>query len=149
MIIEIWTRDGFAVNEKRGLIERLAHAGLPVKAAGLSRLYNIDAAWPARDFRILAAELLSDRITERYSLSKRPGMRNMYRVEVWLKNSATDVIGESVREAVRDMLGRAPRGVRFGRAYYVSCGSEAKLRAVVAKTLANEVVNVFTVTRLS
>jgi len=148
MLIEIWTKDALAVNEKRALAERLSRAGLPVKNVRLSRLYSVDAPWSARDFRALAEELLTDRITEKYSLSNRPGLKNLYRVEVWLKSSATDVIGESVKEAVHDLLGRPPKSVRFGRAYYIACASEAKLRAVVTKTLVNEVVNSFTVKRL-
>jgi hypothetical protein len=158
MLIEIWTRDKYSENEEKGLSERLSRAGLDVKTAKLSRLYDVDASWPERDFGRLAAGLLADRITERCSLSRRPGLGNLYRVEVWLKKSATDVIGESVKEAIHDMLGRAPSGVRFGRAYYLAGrglrkpasghGGDPyalKLRAVVAKTLANEIVQTFTV----
>jgi len=147
MIIEIWTREKYSGNEERDLAGRLAHAGLPVKAVRLSRLYKVDAPWPGRDFTRLAEELLTDRITECYSLSKRTGVKSGYRVEVWLKNSVTDVIGESVKEAVHDMTGRRPDSVRFGRAYYVSCGSESALRAAVSKTLVNEVVSTFAVTK--
>ena len=64
-------------------------------------------------------------------------------MEVWLKDSVTDVVGESVREAVEDVAGKPPAAVRFGRAYYVACDSEIKLRNAVAKTLVNEVVNKF------
>ena len=158
MLIEIWTKDKYAGNEETELVERLSRAGLDVKTAKLSRLYSVDAAWPERDFSRLATGLLADRITERSSLSRRPGLDGLYRVEVWLKKSATDVIGESVKEAIHDMLGRAPSGVRFGRAYYLAGGGSRKparvrgtdpyalkLRAVVAKTLANEIVQTFTI----
>ena len=143
MIIEVWTKDKFSANEEAGLISRLTHAGLDLKEAKLSRLYRIEALWSKKDFKELASELLTDNITERSSLAGRPGLNGFYRVEVWLKNSATDVIGESVKEAIHDMLGRSPSNVRFGRAYYVSCSSEARLKAVVSKTLVNETVNVF------
>ncbi len=158
MLIEIWTKDKYAENEEKELRERLSRAGLDVKAAKLSRLYDVNATWTNRDFGRLAGGLLADRITERCSLSRRPGMGDLYRVEVWLKKSATDVIGESVKEAIHDMLGRTPSGVRFGRAYYLAGrGSRnpasarrgnpyaLKLRKVVAKTLANEIVQTFTV----
>ena len=158
MLIEIWTEDKFSDNEEKGLIDRLSRAGLNVGAAKLSRLYDVNAPWPRRDFSRLASGLLADPITERCSLSRRPGLETFYRVEVWLKKSATDVVGESVKEAIHDMLGRAPSGVRFGRAYYLA-GHGArkpsaerggdpyalKLRTVVAKTLANEIVQNFTV----
>jgi len=159
MLIEIWTGDRFSENEEQALIGRLSRAGLDVGAAKLSRLYAVDAAWPRRDFGRLASGLLADPITEHASLARRPGLEKFYRVEVWLKKSATDVVGESVKEAIHDMLGRAPAGVRFGRAYYLfvrgarpasprsSDPCAAKLRAVVAKTLANEIVQNFTVER--
>ena len=148
MIIEVWTKDKYAHNEEAGLLARLKRAGLDIKTARLSRLYKIEAPWTKKDFDRLGAELLTDNITEHYSLSKRPGVKGRWRVEVWLKNSATDVIGESVKEAVHDMLGRLPSAVRFGHAYYAACASEEKLRAVVAKTLMNEVVNVCGITKL-
>ena len=148
MIIEVWTKDKYSRNEEAGLLARLTRAGLSIKKARLSRLYRIEAPWDKKDFDRLGAELLTDNITEHYSLSKRPGIKGCWRVEVWLKNSATDVIGESVKEAIHDMLGRSPSSVRFGRAYYAACPSEAKLRAVIAKTLMNEVVNVCGITKL-
>ena len=161
MIIEVWTKDKYSGSEEAGLLARLTRAVLDIKTARLSRLYKIEAPWTKKDFDRLAAELLTDKITEHYSLSKRPaphfgrfgksagpGVKGGWRAEVWLKNSATDVIGESVKEAIHDMLGRSPSDVRFGRAYYAACGGEAKLRAAVAKTLMNEVVNVCGITRI-
>jgi len=148
MIIEVWTKDKYSGNEEAGLLARLRRAGLDIKTARLSRLYKIEAPWAKKDFDRLGAELLTDNITEHYSLSKRPGVKGGWRAEVWLKNSATDVIGESVKEAIHDMLGRSPSSVRFGRAYYAACASEAKLRAVIAKTLMNEVVNVCGINKL-
>ena len=143
MIIEIWTKEKYSGSEEAGLISRLTHAGLDLKEAKLSRLYRIEALWPKKDFEKLAEGLLTDNITEKSSLAVRPGFKGFYRVEVWLKNSATDVIGESVREAIHDMLGRSPSSVRFGRAYYVSCSSEARLKSVISKVLVNETVNIF------
>jgi len=148
MIIEVWTKEKYAKNEEAGFAARMARAGLPIKAARLSRLYKVEAPWTRTEFNRLGAELLTDNITEHYSISKRPGIKGCYRVEIWLKNSATDVVGESVKEAVHDMLGRSPAGVRFGRAYYARCASGEKLRAVISKTLMNEVVNVCSVNKL-
>jgi len=144
MIIEIWTKEKYAKNEEDAFLARLAHAGLKVKTARLSRLYRIDAALGKKEFAEIASELLTDNITERHSLSSgKAGLKNSYRVEVWLKDSVSDVIGESVKEAVFDVIGKLPAAVRFGRAYYVPCDSEPKLRRAVTKTLVNEVVNKF------
>ncbi len=143
MIIEIRTKEKYAKNEKEGFIARMAHAGLKVKAARLSRLYRVEADFSRPEFDRLGADLLTDPITETYSLSRpRPGLKG-WRVEVWLKDSVTDVVGESVKGAIADVLGKEPRIVRFGRAYYVACESELKLKRAVAKTLVNETVNKF------
>ena len=148
MIIEIRTKEKYAKNEEEGFIARMAHAGLKVKAARLSRLYRVEADFGRADFGRLGVELLTDPITETCSLSRpRAGIKG-WRVEVWLKDSVTDVVGESVKGAIADVLGREPKIVRFGRAYYVSCDSELKLKHAVAKTLVNETVNKFTVEKI-
>ncbi len=41
MIIEIRTKEKYAENEDQGFIGRMAHAGLEVRAARLSRLYRV------------------------------------------------------------------------------------------------------------
>lgn len=144
MIIEVRTKEKYAGNEEAAFIGRLAHAGLKVKAARLSRLYRIDADLGRETFSRIASELLTDNITELSSLAPgKAGLKNAWRVEVWLKDSVTDVVGESVKEAVFDVTGKLPAAVRFGHAYYVSCDSEPKLRLAVSKTLVNEVVNKF------
>lgn len=144
MIIEIWTKEKYAKNDEDAFIARLAHAGLKVKAARLSRLYRVDADFTKETFSKIASELLTDPITEQCSLTPgKAGLKNAYKVEVWLKDSVTDVVGESVKEAVADVAGKLPDSVRFGHAYYVGCDSELKLRRAVAKTLVNEVVNKF------
>ena len=148
MIIEIRTKEKYAGNEEAGFIGRMAHAGLKVKAARLSRLYRVDAGFSRAEFDRLGADLLTDRITETYSLSRpRPGIKG-WRVEVWLKDSATDVVGESVRGAVADVLGKEPEGVRFGHAYYVACGSRDALRRAVEKTLVNGIINKFAIEKI-
>lgn len=148
MIIEIWTKENYSASEEAGLIKRLGHAGLSVKAAHLSRLYKIDGDFSKKEFDAIASELLVDKITERYSLSAgHHGLKGGYRAEVWLKDSVTDAVGETVKEAVAEFARRPPREVRFGHAYYVAEASEIKLRHAVTKTLANEIVNVCRIER--
>ena len=147
MIIEIWTKEKYAASEETSLIKRLGHAGLALKAARLSRLYKIDGDFTKKEFEAIASEVLVDKITECYSLSAgRHGFKGGYRAEVWLKDSATDAVGETVKEAVAEFA-KAPAGVRFGHAYYAAGTSELKLRHAVTKTLANEIVNVCLVER--
>ncbi|MDD2804678.1 MAG: phosphoribosylformylglycinamidine synthase subunit PurS [Elusimicrobiales bacterium] len=149
MIIEIWTKEKYAKNEEEGFIGRMAHAGLRVKAARLSRLYRVEGDFSRAEFDRLGTDLLADPITEKYSLAQwKPGLKGAWRVEVWLKDSVTDVVGESVKGAIADVLGREPQAVRFGRAYYAACESEAKLKHAVVKTLVNEIVNKFKIEKI-
>lgn len=149
MIIEIRTKGKYAKKEEEGFVGRMAHAGLEVKAARLSRLYRVDAPFSRAEFDRLGEGLLADPITELYSLSQRRSpLKRAWRVEVWLKDSVTDVVGESVKGAIADMLGKEPAAVRFGHSYYVACGSELKLRHAVAKTLVNETVNKFRIEKI-
>lgn len=149
MIIEIRTKEKYAKNEEEGFIARMAHAGLKVKAARLSRLYRVDAPFGRAEFDRLGRGLLADPVSETYTLKPwRPSLGRAWRVEVWLKDSVTDVVGESVKGAVADVLGREPAAVRFGRAYCAACASEAELRRAVAKTLLNETVNKFTIEKI-
>ena len=144
MIIEIWTKEKYAKNEEEGFIGRMAHAGLRIGKARLSRLYRVDADFTAKEFGEIASELLTDKITERYSLKPgAAGLKRACRVEVWLKDSVTDVVGESVKGAISDVMGREPAAVRFGRAYYMPRGGGAALKRAVTRTLVNEVVNKF------
>jgi phosphoribosylformylglycinamidine (FGAM) synthase PurS component len=148
MIIEIRTKEKYAGNEEAGFIGRMAHAGLKVKAARLSRLYRVEGDFSRAEFGRLGADLLTDPITETCSLARPSAGLKGWRVEVWLKDSVTDVVGESVKGAIADVLGREPNTVRFGHAYYVACESELKLRHAVAKTLVNETVNKFGIEKI-
>lgn len=146
MIIETWTKEKYSKNEEEGFAARLAHEGLRVKAVRLSRLYLVEGDYAAADYKRIAGDLLLDPVSERCApAGRRPGTKDGWRVEVWLKDSVTDVVGESVKEAVAGALGKAPSRVRFGRAYYVSGASEPALRRAVERTLVNAIVNKYSV----
>jgi len=148
MIIEIWTKEQYAGNEEQGFIARMAHTGLVVNAARLSRLYRVEGDFTGAEYMDMATGLLLDKITEHSALTPGgPALKNGWRVEVWLKDSVTDVVGESVKSAIAGAFGKEPTAVRFGHAYYVQCESETKLKQAVEKTLVNAIVNKFAVER--
>ncbi|PIU17658.1 MAG: hypothetical protein COT18_12875 [Elusimicrobia bacterium CG08_land_8_20_14_0_20_59_10] len=149
MIIEIWTKKKYSANEETAFLGRLGRAGLKAGAARLSRLYRVDSALGRAEVEKLASGLLADPITENYSLVPgKTGFGGGWRVEVWLKDSVTDVVGESVKEAITGVLGKDPGAVRFGHAYYVACDSAVKLKHAVSKTLVNEIVNKFGIEKI-
>ena len=149
MIIEIFTKDKYAKNEEAGLIKKLASAGFETEFLRFSKIYRIEGGYSKSVSIKLAGSLLCDSITESWSFKpRRFAGRNIYSVEIWLKDSVTDVVGESVRSAVADMGFDKPAIARFGKRLYVRAVSAAKLRHAVAKTLANETVNYCKITEL-
>ncbi|MCX5785716.1 MAG: phosphoribosylformylglycinamidine synthase subunit PurS [Elusimicrobia bacterium] len=149
MIIEVFTKDKYAKNEQAGLIKKLAAAGFKTDFLRFSKLYRLDGNYSKAAAKKLAGELLCDTITESWSFTPRRFTgRNIYSVEIWLKDSVTDVVGESVRSAVTDMGFDKPAMARFGKSLYARAASATKLRHAVAKTLANETVNYCTVTKV-
>lgn len=150
MLIEIFSKDKYAKNEESGLIKKLAAAGFKTDFLRFSKLYRIDGAYSKADSQKIAGSLLCDNITESWSLdSRRFAGRNIYSAEIWLKDSVTDVVGESVRHAVADMGFKKPSLARFGRRIYARASSVAGFRHAVAKTLANETVNRCTVEKVA
>jgi phosphoribosylformylglycinamidine (FGAM) synthase PurS component len=159
MIIEIWTKKKYSKNEEMDLITRLSHARLRPDFAKISRLYRIDADFEKKDFEKIAKEILIDPITEEYSLSDRIGKRrenldcklknkNLFRVEVWLKDSVTDVIGESVQETILDVIHKKVKNVRYGHAYYLFVDSGSRIKHAVSEVLINELIHVCRINKI-
>lgn len=149
MIIEIWAKEKYAKNEEAGFVKKLALAGFKTNFLKVSKLYLIEGVYSVTETSRLAEELLLDPITEAWSFKPRCfAGRHIYRVEIWLKNSVTDVVGQSVKEAVANMGLKAPKRCRFGRCLYVRASSELKLKHTIAKTLMNETVNYCKTTKI-
>ena len=149
MIIEIWTKEKYATNEEAGLVKKLALAGFKTNFLKVSKLYLIEGVYSETETSRLAEELLLDPITEAWSFKPRCfAGGNIHRVEIWLKNSVTDVVGQSVKEAVADMGLKAPARCRFGRCLYARAVSELKLKHAVVKALMNETVNYYKITTI-
>ncbi|WP_428898128.1 Phosphoribosylformylglycinamidine (FGAM) synthase [Parelusimicrobium proximum] len=110
-----------------------------------SKIYSIDGEYCKADIKKIADGLLTDSVLEKSSLSPVKESKS-YKVEVWIRDSSTDVIGESVRDAIAAMGLKKPESVRVGDAFIIK-GSfdESALEAAVKKTFVNEVVNKFVI----
>ena len=65
-----------------------------------------------------------------------------WRIEVWLKPTVTDPVGESVRRAVSDLGLPRPEIVRTGKAYrIVGKVHRAQIDKLLNKLLANPVIH--------
>ncbi len=147
MVIEIRTKPKYAAAEDAALLARMRAAGLPFKAASSARLYRVDADWPSAAYKKAAADLLADPLTESWSVGGGRAPAGYWRAEIWLKNSVTDVVGESVSEAAAGFLGvKAPK-VRFGHAFYFKSAAGPKAEKAAAKALSNPLIHSFKVVK--
>ncbi len=120
------------------------------RSVRVSKLYEIHGQFNQGHLQTAAKELLCDNITQEFKIQGLvPSLNgsNNWRVEVWLKPTMTDPVGETVREALAE-LGLPPtEKVRHGIAYHITgkCGRN-HIEKVALKTLANPVIHRLTIT---
>ena len=113
----------------------------------VGRLYALRGPLTLGHIHVAMRELLCDCVTQEFrichSASAAPHNGCLWRVEVWLKPTVTDTVGESVREALRD-LGIPEVAVRCGMSYHIAgkCGRN-QLDKAVGRSLANPIVHRF------
>lgn len=116
-----------------------------LREARVSRLFEITGPITANQVQQAAKDLLCDAVTQEHRvLSPSPapmnGM-NCWRVEVWLKPTVTDPVGETVRDAIADMALPRPDSVRCALAYrLLGRATKVQLEKAVSKCLANPLI---------
>ena len=149
MIIEVWTKNKFAKNEELNLVKKFKAAGFSLDKIHLSRLYKIKGDFSKKDFEKISENLLIDKITENVSLKGRKfGSKKMYKAEIWLKPSSTDVVGESVLKAIGDIGLKKPESARYGHAFYFEGLSAGKAKVMIEKVLINDIINTYNLTKV-
>ncbi|MEW5906709.1 MAG: hypothetical protein AB1734_08030, partial [Elusimicrobiota bacterium] len=88
-----------------------------------------------------------DPLTDAGSVGGRRPPAGCWRAEVWLKNSVTDVIGESVSEAAAGFLGVEAPKVRFGHAFYFKGPAGPAAEKAAARALSNPLIHSFKVVK--
>lgn len=148
--VEVKLRPEFPDAAGAEALALLQEAGLnTAKAVRVSQIYEIKGPLNNGHVQQAARELLSDNVTQEFRLAANVpvlnGM-NYWRVEVWLKSTVSDPVGETVRQAIAEMGLPTPQSVRRGLAYHISgkCGRN-HLEKAVSRCLANPVIHRFTV----
>ena len=150
-LVEVHLRPEFPDAEGASALALLQGLGLTAaREVRVSRLYRLQGPLNASQAQQAARELLCDPVTEDYRLAS-PGTAvsngmTHWRVEVWLKDSVTDPVGETVAAALAEMGLAKPSSVRVGTAYRIAgrC-HRAQLERAVTRSLANPVIHAFTV----
>ncbi len=165
MIIEVRLKTEFADAPGLEVMRTLQGLGLKsIHGVSSSQLYDIRGSFTKDQINKAAVRLLCDPVTQEYKIIKGdsplflrkrgtvPGNVPMissvtvnskfgWRVEVWLKSSVTDTVGESVGFAIEDIGLPKPNLVRYGLAYCVDCGcSKTALEKAVRKSIVNPLI---------
>lgn len=144
--IEVRLRPDFADSAGAEALARLQELGIAAaKEVRVSRLYELRGPYTVAQTQQACKELLCDSVTEEFKLlAAGPTLNGMnhWRIEVWLKPSVTDPVGETVRDALKEMGLPEADSVRSGVAYRISgkC-HRAHLEKAAAKSLANPIIH--------
>jgi phosphoribosylformylglycinamidine (FGAM) synthase PurS component len=151
-LIEIRLRPEHTDAEGAGALALLHGQGLSsLREARVSRLFEIKGPLSANQALQAAKDLLCDAVTQEHRVvsPSAPPMNGMnsWRVEVWLKPTVTDPVGETVRDAVAEMGLPRPDSVRCAMVYRLSGrAAKAQLERAVSRSLANPLIQTAVVT---
>ncbi len=146
-LIEVRLRPEHLDAEGFAALALLQSQGLSsLKEARVSRLYEIKGPISANQVQQAAKDLLCDAVTQEHRVvAPAPAPMNganFWRVEVWLKPTVTDPVGETVRDAISDMGLPRPDSVRCALVYRLAGRSnKAALEKAVSKSLANPLIH--------
>lgn len=149
--VEVKLRPDYLDAEGQSALALLQGLGLTAaRDCRTSRLYELRGPLNAAHAQQIARELLCDPVTQEFRLAngQETALNGMthWRVEVWLKPSVSDPVGDTVRSAVAEMGLPEPDSVRVGAAYLIAgkCGRH-QLEKLVLRGLANSVIHRITV----
>jgi len=144
-LIEVTRKKDYGAKKASAVAKRLASVGLKgIESVACRTIYKLDGNYTLAQAEKIAKDLLADPVLETFTLAPKT-KKGSYKVEVWIRDSSTDVVGESVRDAIAFMGYETPR-VRCADAFEIK-GSFTKeqLETAVKKTFVNEVVNKFSI----
>jgi phosphoribosylformylglycinamidine (FGAM) synthase PurS component len=146
--VEVKLRADYADAEAHAALALLHGLGLgAIKDLRMSKVYDIKGPLNLAHTQQVARELLTDPVTHEFKILQQNAQpvfngQNSWRVEVWLKTSVTDPVGETVKAAIAESGLPEPVSVRVGQVYHLSgkCGRN-QLEKAVARSLANPVIH--------
>jgi phosphoribosylformylglycinamidine (FGAM) synthase PurS component len=144
--IEVFYKKNYGDKKTEAIKARLASAGLKGIAEVIpSVIYKLEGDYGKANIETLAAGLFADPVLETFHTAmQRP--KGFFKVQVWIRDSSTDVVGESVKDVIVAMGYEKPASARACNAFAIKGGfSKAELETAVKKTFVNEVVNKFSV----
>ncbi len=120
-----------------GIKKSIHEMGTTVHHVRFVQLYQIKGNLSPSHLKLFCEDLLTDRVNQNYSDHHVPVPRGSSAVEVWFKPGVTDVVGESVLKAARDMGIFTLSEVRTGSKYIL----EGISSLITTKIIAHELLS--------
>ncbi len=137
MEIEIFTKDEFDKESEN--VTRLFNEYGGKGKIKVSKVYKIEADENIDYFKKISEDLLIDNIVEFYTL--RFENRANFVIDMFLKKGVSDVVGESVKMAVKDMDLNMPKDVRTGKRFYFYSNDKELAKEFIMEEFANELIH--------
>lgn len=144
--IEVFSKKDYGDKKAAGIKSKLESVGLKnIDAVIPSVIYQIDGAFSKKEIAQIAQNLLTDPVLEESAVGIKK-QKGYYKVQVWIRDSSTDVTGESVKAAIFVLGMKTPQSVRIGNAFLIKGKFTRKdLEAAVKKTYVNEMLNKYVI----
>ena len=149
---EVKLRGEFTDGEGAAALALLREQGLSsLKEVRMGRLYELCGALSASQAYQIGKDLLCDAVTQEFRVvptapAPMNGM-NFWRVEIWLKPTVSDPVGETVIEAVVEAGLPRPSSARCAMLYLLNGRAlKPQIEKAVAKSLANPLIHRIVIT---
>jgi phosphoribosylformylglycinamidine synthase II len=147
--IEVRSRPGQTDPRAAALVRDAAALGLPISEVSVAQVYLIEADLDPDLLQLIAGRLLADPVTEAASPDAAPARANAATIEVHPLPGVMDPVAQSVREAIRDLLGRGegrepgPEDIQISTALRYDLGglTPAQADSLARRLLANPVIH--------
>lgn len=125
----------------------LSDLSIPVDECHTIEVYTLDGELAPDELDLLARELLTDPVIQRYSMAT-PLARELpwdWLIEVGYKPGVTDTVGQTAQDAIRDLLDK--RVQAFHSRQYLLTGTlgERDVHHIATDLLANELIERFSI----
>lgn len=150
-VVEVGFRGAGLDARANGLIQDLHEMNFKhIAFVRTASLYRIKGEFSRQQIEEIASKLLEDPITQlhtiRHATAPTPALLGAPCVEVWPKTGVTDMVGESVQLAIRDLGFPSVEQVRTGQKFHISGRlTNLELDQIAKELLANALVNDHTV----
>ena len=138
--LEIHPKQGFHDPRADAILADAAEAGFEISTLSISRVYIIEGDLSRRDLIVVAEELFTDPLTQRFVIGTAPVRSETGLIEIHPLPGVMDPVAQSASEAIKLLTGKSTR-VITGRRYDIAGLSTKEHLTRLAKTLlANPVV---------